>query len=71
MSQLLKDTFRRFPRRKSNARYAQEIVKPVNRREARRRGGVQRISGAICEETQGVLKIFVELLVIHSYRWIT
>ena len=37
----------------------QGITKPAIRRLARR-GGVKRISGLICEETRGVLKVFLE-----------
>ncbi|MBN3288710.1 H4 protein, partial [Polyodon spathula] len=37
----------------------QGITKPATRRLARR-GGVKRISGLICEETRGVLKVFLE-----------
>ncbi|XP_065642742.1 histone H4-like [Hydra vulgaris] len=42
----------------------QGITNPAIRRLARR-GGVKRISGLICEETQGVLKVFLEN-VIHD-----
>ncbi|XP_067871179.1 histone H4-like [Heterodontus francisci] len=37
----------------------QGITKPAIHRLARR-GGVKRISGLICEETRGVLKVFLE-----------
>ena len=40
----------------------QGITKPAIRRLARR-GGVKRISGAIYEETRGVLKVFLENVV--------
>ena len=39
-----------------------ELQKPAIRRLARR-GGVKRISGAIYEETRGVLKVFLENVV--------
>lgn len=38
------------------------ITKPAIRRLARR-GGVKRISGGVYEETRGVLKIFLEIVI--------
>ena len=48
----------------------QGITKPAIRRLARR-GGVKRISGLICEETRGVLKVFLENVEEKQYTWRT
>uniref|UniRef100_A0A1A9VE45 Uncharacterized protein n=1 Tax=Glossina austeni TaxID=7395 RepID=A0A1A9VE45_GLOAU len=64
---------RDFPNCYKRARYAQEIVKPVNRREAHRRGGVQRISGAIYEETQACNTLlsldYTQFIVLLALDW--
>jgi histone H4 len=46
----------------------QGITKPAIRRLARR-GGVKRLSGLIYEETQGVLKVFLEHVIRDSVAY--
>ena len=46
----------------------QGITKPAIRRLARR-GGVKRISGMVYEETRGVLRVFLENIILDSVAY--